>query len=77
MGRMVRGARAGNKVFRISDATDKKIAKLIYGGAEIRRLEKSLKDPEEGDIYAILKGKLRDYFAPKKISTVLDTYFLK
>ena len=31
--------------FRISDAADKKDAILIYGGVEIRRLDKSLQDP--------------------------------
>ena len=31
------------RFFRISDAVDKKDAMLIYGGAEIRRLEKCLK----------------------------------
>ena len=74
---MARGARAGNEVFRISDATDKKDAMLIYGGAELRRLEKSLKDPEEGDIYAKLKEKLTDYFTPKKNKHFARYLFLK
>lgn len=54
------------RFFRISDATDKKDAMLIYGGVEIRRLDKSLQDPREGGVYTKLKGKLTDYFAPKK-----------
>ena len=29
---------------------------LIYGGAQIRRLEKSLQDPKEGDIYSYTKS---------------------
>ena len=63
--------------FRIRDATDKKDAMLIYGGAEIGQLEKSLKDPEEGDIYAKLKGKLTDYFVPKKNKHYARYLFLK
>ena len=46
------------RFFRISDAEDKKDAMLIYGGVEVRRLDKSLQDPSEGDLYAKLKGKL-------------------
>ena len=65
------------RFFRISDANDKKDAMLIYGGAEIRRLEKSLKDPEEGDIYVKLKGKLTEYFAPKKNKHYARYLFLK
>ena len=53
------------RFFCISDAADKKDAMLIYGGVEIRRLDKSLQDPRgEDDIYSKLKGKLNDYFAP-------------
>ena len=40
-------------------------------------MEKSLKDPEEGDIYAKLKGKLTDYFAPKKNKHYARYLFLK
>ena len=43
------------RFFRISKPEDKKDAMLIYGGAEIRRLEKSLQDPKEGDIYSYHK----------------------
>ena len=50
------------RFFRISDPEDKKDAMLIYGGVEIRRLDKSLEDPSNGDAYSKLKGKLTDYF---------------
>ena len=39
---------------------------LIYSGAEIGRLEKSLQDPKEGDAYVKLRGKLNNYFSPQK-----------
>ena len=39
---------------------------LIYGGAEIRRLEKSLLDSEYGDVYDKLQSKLSNYFSQKK-----------
>ena len=52
------------RYFRISDPEDKKDAMLIYGGVEIRRLDKSLEDPSDGDAYSKLKGKLTDYFLP-------------
>ena len=50
---------------------------LICGGAEIRRLEKSLQDPTDGDVYAKLKGKLTDYFTPKKKVHYARYLFLK
>ena len=65
------------RFFRISNAADKKDAMLIYGGVEIRRLDKSLQDPQEGDDYALLKGKLTDYFAPKKNAHYARYLFLK
>ena len=65
------------RFFRISDAADKKDAMLIYGGTEIRRLEKSLQDPEEGDVYAKLQSKLNNYFAPKKNVHYARYLFLK
>ena len=52
-------------LLRISDPEDKKDAMLIYGGVEVRRLDKSLQDPSEGDVYAKLKRKLTNYCAPK------------
>ena len=39
---------------------------IIYGGNEIARLEKSLPDPEMGDLYTKLHTKLNDHFTPKK-----------
>ena len=54
------------RFFRISDAEDKKDAMLIYCAVEIWRLEKSLQDPKEGDIYVKLRGKLNNYFSPQK-----------
>ena len=65
------------RFFRISEATDMKDAMLIYGGTEIRRLEKSLSDPKEGDAYAKLKGKLTDCFSPKKNIHYARYLFLK
>ena len=65
------------RFFCISDAADKKDAMLIYGGTEIRRLEKSLQDPEEGDVYAKLQSKLNNYFAPKKNIHYARYMFLK
>ena len=65
------------RFFRISEPEDKKDAMLIYGGAEIRRLEKSLQDPNEGDIYSKLKGKLNNYYAPKKNEHYARYLFLK
>ena len=65
------------RFFRISEPEDKKDAMLIYGGAEIRRLEKSLQDPTEGDIYSKLRGKLNNYYAPKKNEHYARYLFLK
>ena len=39
---------------------------LIYGGVEIRLLEKSLQDPKEGDVHVKLIIKLNNYFSPRK-----------
>ena len=54
------------RFFKISEAVDKKDAMIIYGGNEIARLEKSLPDPEMGDVYTKLRTKLNDHFTPKK-----------
>ena len=56
------------RYFRITEPVDKKDALLIYGGKEIVRLNKSLKNEraEELDEYAVLKNKLDKYFLPKK-----------
>ena len=50
----------------ITDPLKKKDAILLYGGKEIRKLEKSLSNPTSGDEYEKLKTKLTDYFSPKK-----------
>ena len=55
----------------------KKNAMLIYGGVEVRRLDKSLQDPSEGDVYTKLKRKLTNYFAPKKNAHYARYLFLK
>ena len=65
------------RFFRISDAADRKDAMLIYGGVDIRRLEKSLQDLGDGDLYTKLKGKLTDYFSPKKNIHYSRYIFLK
>ena len=39
---------------------------LIYSRVEIRRLEKSLQDPKDGDVYVKLRIKLNNYFSPWK-----------
>ena len=66
-----------NAIFRISDAADKIDAMLIYDGAEIRRLEKSLQDSEDGDVQAKLQSKLSNYFSPKKNVHYVRYLFLK
>ncbi|XP_045167266.2 uncharacterized protein LOC123530556 [Mercenaria mercenaria] len=50
----------------ITDPQKKKDALLLYGGKEIRKLEKNLTDPETGDRYEKLMSKLSEHFAPKK-----------
>ena len=65
------------RYFRITEPVDKKDALLIYGGKEIVRLNKSLKNEraEELDEYAVLKNKLDKYFFfRRKISTMQDTH---
>ena len=65
------------RFFRIRDAVDMKDAMLIYGGVEIRRLEKSLQDPKEGDVYVKLRIKLNNYFSPRKNVHYARYLFLK
>ena len=65
------------RFFRISDAGNMKDTTLIYGGVEIRRLEKSLQDPKEGDAYVKLGGKLNNYFSPQKNVHYTRYLFLK
>ena len=54
------------RYFRITDASDRKKALIIYGGQEISRLEKSLPDPEDRglNIYEKFGKKLSNYFSP-------------
>ena len=65
------------RFFKISEAVDKKDAMIIYGGNEIARLEKSLPDPEMGDVYTKLRTKLNDHFTPKKNKHHARYLFLK
>ena len=65
------------RFFRISEAVDKKDAMIIYGGNEITRLEKSLPDPETGDVDTKLRTKLNGHFTPKKNKHHVRYLFLK
>ena len=51
------------RFFQISVAADKKVTiyMLFYGGVDIRRLEKSLQDSGDGDLYTKLKGEFKSY----------------
>ena len=55
----------------------KKDARIIYGGNEIARLEKSLPDPETGEVYIKLRTKLNGHFTPKKKKHLARYLFLK
>jgi hypothetical protein len=59
------------RYFRITEPIDKKDVLLIYGGKEIVRLNKSLKNEraEELDEYAVLKNKLDKYILFVSCST--------
>ena len=67
------------KYFRITDASDRKDALIIYGGQEISRLEKSLPDPEDRglNIYEKLRTKFSNYFSPKRNKHYCRYMFLK
>ena len=54
------------RFFKISEAVDKRDAMIISGGNEITHLEKSLPDPETGDVYTKLRTNLNGHFTPKK-----------
>ncbi|VDI76125.1 Hypothetical predicted protein [Mytilus galloprovincialis] len=54
------------RYFRITEPADKKDALIIYGGKDISRLERSLRDEEGEDEYKVLKNKLNKYYLPKK-----------
>ncbi|XP_052224762.1 uncharacterized protein LOC127840390 [Dreissena polymorpha] len=53
------------RYFRITEDDDKTDALLIYGGPEVKRLSRSLEDPEKSTNYEKLSSKLSDYFSPK------------
>ena len=67
------------RFFRITDATDRKDALIIYGGQEISRLEKSLPDPEGKKLnkYEKLRTKLNNYFIPKMNKHYCRYMFMK
>ena len=67
------------RYFRITDASDRKDALIIYGGPEISRLEKSLPDPEDIslNLYEKLRTKLNNYFIPKRNTHYCRYMFLK
>jgi len=54
------------RFFKIESDQDKKDAIIIYGGKELARLEKSLPDPANGNMYEKIKEKLNTYYTPKK-----------
>ncbi|VDI73814.1 Hypothetical predicted protein [Mytilus galloprovincialis] len=57
------------RYFRITEPADKKDALIIYGGKDISRLERSLRDEEGEDEYKVLKNKLNKYYLPRKKTT--------
>ena len=69
------------RFFRVTNPLDRKDARIIYGGSEIARLEKSLPDPEdhrkEIDEYVKIRIKLNEYFLPKKNKHYARFIFLK
>ena len=50
---------------------------IIYSANEIACLEKSLPDPEMGDVYTKLRTKLNDHFTSKKNKHHAHYLFLK
>ena len=65
------------RFFKISEVVGKTDARIIYGGNEIARLEKSLPDPETGEVYIKLRTKLNGHFTPKKNKHLARYLFLK
>ncbi|CAC5361325.1 unnamed protein product [Mytilus coruscus] len=65
------------RYFRITEPADKKDALIIYGGKDISRLERSLRDKEGEDEYKVLKNKLNKYYLPKKNKHHARYLFLK
>ncbi|VDI57504.1 Hypothetical predicted protein [Mytilus galloprovincialis] len=64
------------RYFRITEPADKEDALIIYGGKDISRLERSLRDEGE-DQYKVLKNKLNKYYLPKKNKHHARYLFLK
>ena len=63
----IEGIVKGFRYFRITEPVENKDALLIYGGKEIVRLNKSLKNERaEVDEYTVLKNKLDKYFLRRK-----------
>ncbi|CAC5387198.1 unnamed protein product [Mytilus coruscus] len=56
---------------------NKKDALIIYGGKDIARLERSLRNKEGEDEYKILKNKLNKYYMPKRNKHHARYLFLK
>ena len=55
------------RVSKITEPSQKKDILLLYGGKEVRKLDKSLASTiSTEDEYLLLKTKLTDYFSPKK-----------
>ena len=67
------------RYFRITEASDRKDALMIYGGQEVSRLEKSLPDPKGRglNIYEKLRTKLNNYFIAKTNKHYHRFMFLK
>ncbi|CAC5357722.1 unnamed protein product [Mytilus coruscus] len=63
--------------FRITEPEDKKDALIIYGGKDIARLERSLRNEEGEDEYNIFKSKLNKYYMPKRNKHHARYLFLK
>ena len=55
------------RVSKITELSQKKDILLLYGGKEVRKLDKSLASTFSTEYeYLLLKTKLTDYFSPKK-----------
>ncbi|CAC5421054.1 unnamed protein product [Mytilus coruscus] len=65
------------RYFRITEPEDKKNALIIYGGKDIARLERSLRNEEGEDEYKILKNKLNKLYMPKRNKHHARYLFLK
>ena len=66
MGRWIENLEFNFTFFKVTDAKNKKAARMIYGGQALRKIHNNLPDPENGNDYENAKSKLTAYFAPKK-----------